>query len=165
MFGSAERRLRQTGYTNTSVARHGGGSRPKAVKFGGAEQRQRQTDNNSTRRRGTEWRRQTVQLPRRRRGTKWRRQAGVDEKEGGAAQNPFLHTRPCGRASLGQKKRQQVPTLLARSPERVPLQQHEDRDDRQDCWDVYQRAPGIFIPGCYIPDFQRKRLPLNGRIN
>ncbi len=30
---------------------------------------------------------------------------------------------------------------------------------------VYQRAPGIFIPGCYLSDFQRKRLPLNGRIN
>ncbi len=30
---------------------------------------------------------------------------------------------------------------------------------------VYQRTSGIFIPGCYLSDFQRKRLPLNGRVN
>ncbi len=30
---------------------------------------------------------------------------------------------------------------------------------------VYQRAPGIFIPGRYLSGFQRKRLTLNGRNN
>ena len=73
-------------------------------------------------------------MKKRRRGSELRRQTVDEIDEGDAAQNPFPFLRPSGRASSARNRRQKALMLFSRSPERVLLQHHADRDDSQGCW-------------------------------
>ena len=120
--GGAQRRQQTDNNIYYGGAAQDGGGRPLAIdKLAARHKRRRQTVQENARRRGTRAPADRLEYRRLRRGTQ-------------AAAGPFLLPRLCGRASPEQNKRQQAPMPLARSPERVPLQHHEDRDDRQGCW-------------------------------